>query len=230
MTHLWERRHKKENTESCPRWILPSLPTRFSLRRWHFRLPQLIFFPLRFTIVWKTVPLRHFAFSSQQHQGFISFLFFFLRHRQKKLNASKTGVAEGQIETNKRCLEYCVKLNFQFLHHFCLVSIIFPAAKKKKKKNCTVFSLFTLLIFSPAFSSSTRTGACGISGRDKWAEWTLFCANRKLKLKGGGGENALQSTQSICCTASPLPHNDLPWTVSAGRSFGKQSDPLHRLN
>lgn len=131
MTHLWERRHKKENAESCPRWILPSLPTRFSLRRWHFRLPQLIFFLLRFTLVWKTVPLRHFAFSSQQHQGFLSpFSFFFLRHRQKKLNASKTGVAEGQIKTNKRCLEYCVKLNFQFLHHFCLVSIIFPAAKK----------------------------------------------------------------------------------------------------
>lgn len=126
MTHLWERRHKKENTESCPRWILPSLLTRFSLRRWHFRLPQLIFFLLRFTLVWKTVPLRHFAFSSQQHQGFLSpFSFFSLRHRQKKLNASKTGVAEGQIETNKRCLEYCVKLNFQFLHHFCLVSIIF---------------------------------------------------------------------------------------------------------
>lgn len=177
MTHLWERRHKKGNTESRPRWILPSLPTRFSLRRWHFRLPQLIFFLLRFTLVWKTVPLRHFAFSSQQHQGFLSpFSFFFLRHRQKKLNASKTGVAEGQIETNKRCLEYCVKLNFQFLHHFCLVS------------SSHLSSLFTLLIFPLRFHLPLVQECVASQRETSELSGRFFCANRKLKLKGGGGE------------------------------------------
>lgn len=125
MTHLWERRHKKENTE------LSTVGSSFFTHKvltasLTFPPASIDFFPSPFHFSLKngSAPALRFLIPATP-RFFISFLFFFLRHRQKKLNASKTGVAEGQIETNKRCLEYCVKLNFQFLHHFCLVSIIF---------------------------------------------------------------------------------------------------------
>lgn len=126
MTHLWERKHKKENTKSCLRPTLPPLPRSVSLRCWHFPPATIDFFPsllhirLKNGSVSPAVTLRHFAFSSLQHQGFIFFLSFSLTMRQKKLNATKRGAAEGQMERQKRRLEYGVKWNFQSLHHFCL--------------------------------------------------------------------------------------------------------------
>lgn len=92
--------------------------------------PTLFHFRLKNGSVSPAVTLRHSAFSSQQHQGFICFLASPFPMQQKKLNSSTRGTAEGQSETHKHCLQYCEKMNFRSLH-FCVVSIILTATKKK---------------------------------------------------------------------------------------------------
>lgn len=146
ITHLWERKPKKEKAPRvvqighfllCPE-ASDCVTDIFPCHNWFFSLSVSLQ-----TEKWSVSPavMRwHFAFSSKQDQGFIFFLSFPFTKGQKKLKASKRRVAEGQIETHKRCLEYSMKLNFQFFHHCCLVNIIFTTRKKSNKAERTLFT------------------------------------------------------------------------------------------